>query len=130
MTAFRQVLEDILRREAETARRESGSFTRTVISFEDMVSDIRELPAPARRPTWAEELGLDLPCDARAIKSAFRRLARRTHPDCSGGSHDAFLRAQRVLDEALAAVQETEPPPSHYRPRSPQVRAARPLIYA
>jgi curved DNA-binding protein CbpA len=41
------------------------------------------------------------------VKRAFRQLAFATHPDRPGGSHAAFLRAQSLLDEALAS-----PPPA------------------
>jgi len=61
------------------------------------------------RPAWSEELGVDLPCDRQDIVRAFRRLAFRTHPDRAGGSHEAFLRAQRLLEEALTWLRETAP---------------------
>jgi hypothetical protein len=67
------------------------------------------------RPAWSEELGVELPCDRQDIVRAFRRLAFRTHPDRAGGSHEAFLRAQSLLEEALAWLRDA----------SPRTRAAR-----
>lgn len=63
-----------------------------------------------RKPSWAEELGVDLPCDRRDIERAFRRLAFRVHPDRAGGSREAFLRATRLLDEGLAWLRAGTPP--------------------
>lgn len=57
-----------------------------------------------RRPSWAVELDLDLPCDAQSARRAFRRRALETHPDRPGGSHEAFLRSVQALDEALLLV--------------------------
>lgn len=55
-------------------------------------------------PMWAAALGLDLPCTTQDIKLAFRRLALATHPDRPGGSHEAFLRTQALVKDALAAL--------------------------
>jgi hypothetical protein len=110
--------------------RESGSFTRAVLSFETMLSDAREVPAAVRRPLWAAELGIDLPCDVQGVRRAFRRLALSTHPDCLGGSHEAFLHAQRALEEALAAVQDAQPTSLDARFCRTQICSSRPSVYA
>jgi hypothetical protein len=93
------------------------------VAFNDMVSDVRAESIAAPRPLWAVELGVELPCDVPTVHRAFRHLAKRTHPDCAGGSHQAFLEAQRVLREALAAVHDTVTP---FEPSRPwvQTRAA------
>jgi hypothetical protein len=66
--------------------------------------------ADLRKPSWAEELGVELPCDRHDIERAFRRLAFRVHPDRPGGSREAFLRATRLLDEGLAWLRAGTPP--------------------
>lgn len=47
-----------------------------------------------------EVLGLELPCTPEDIKLAFRRQARRVHPD-QGGGHEAFIRLQQAYLRAL-----------------------------
>jgi hypothetical protein len=48
---------------------------------------------------WADILGVKLPCDRRAIKSAYRKLVKQAHPD-AGGDADAFVR----IDDAYRAA--------------------------
>jgi hypothetical protein len=62
------------------------------------------------KPSWAEGLGVELPCDRRDIEKAFRRLAFRVHPDRVGGSREAFLRATRLLEEGLEWLRARTPP--------------------
>ena len=66
--------------------------------------DLSVAPANAPRPAWAVELGVELPCDASSVRRAFRRRALQTHPDRPGGSHEAFLRSMRALDQGLSAL--------------------------
>jgi hypothetical protein len=66
--------------------------------------------ADGRRPSWAEELGVELPCDRNDIERAFRRLAFLVHPDRAGGSREAFLRATRLLEEGLGWLRARTPP--------------------
>jgi hypothetical protein len=66
--------------------------------------------ADGRKPSWAEELGVELPCDRNDIGRAFRRLAFRVHPDRAGGSREAFLRATRRLEEGLEWLRARTPP--------------------
>jgi hypothetical protein len=76
--------------------------------FERLLSALPRLaPSRVAQAPWAGELGLTLPCDIDAVKHAFRRLAFRTHPDRPGGSHAAFLRAQELLEEALAWLRDS-----------------------
>lgn len=56
-----------------------------------------EDPGAARRL-----LGLPDDADADAVRAAWRRLAKRTHPDVEGGSNEAMQR----LNDAAAAVLE------------------------
>jgi hypothetical protein len=78
------------------------SEQRALETFERLLRALPEFaPSLVAQAPWAEELGVDLPCDIDAIKRAFRRLAFRTHPDRAGGSHATFLRAQELLSEAL-----------------------------
>ncbi len=51
-------------------------------------------------PECLQALGLPWPCTADEVRTAYRRLARRAHPD-GGGSHDAFLALQAAYEQAL-----------------------------
>jgi hypothetical protein len=48
---------------------------------------------------WADILGLKVPCDRKAIKTAYRILVKQAHPD-GGGDADAFVR----IDDAYRAA--------------------------
>ncbi len=100
MTSFRQILAETLVDTQETVPRpietSFGAFA--------AMSDLREEPALVAPPSWALELEVEFPYDAPAIRRAFRRMSLKTHPDCTGGSHTAFLRAQRLLEEALRGL--------------------------
>lgn len=77
------------------------AFADAVRAFEQAAHEVA-VRAHAERPRWARELDVAFPCSADEARRAFRRLALRVHPDRPGGSHDAFVRAQGWLDEALA----------------------------
>jgi hypothetical protein len=118
--SFRGVLEDALQAtDGDAAREEpkpsAGDFAR-------VLSGTRY--AGQHRAPWAVELGLELPCDEHAARRAFRRLALRTHPDRPGGSHQAFLRARKALEEALAALRAREPRPFSRFAAEPRVTDA------
>jgi hypothetical protein len=98
MRSFRRALDEAIAELPEVEARPSRAPI-------DPYADVREMVAAAP-PAWAAALGLDLPCDVSDVRRAFRRLARKTHPDCAGGSHYAFLAAQRVLEEALVSVRD------------------------
>ncbi len=51
-------------------------------------------------PGCLEALGLAWPCPMAEVKSAYRRLVKRSHPD-GGGSHAEFLALQAAYEEAL-----------------------------
>lgn len=68
-------------------------------------------------PAWAIALDLQLPCTVQELRRAFRKLAFRTHPDREGGSHEAFLRTQALLEEALADLGRRE---AHRPERAPR----------
>jgi hypothetical protein len=101
MPAFREVFESALREESEPQARSSLPSRQML---QDLARDACGEGRPFPLPSWAVSLGIELPCDAATVRRAFRRLARKTHPDCAGGSHEAFLKAQEVFAEALAAV--------------------------
>jgi hypothetical protein len=95
----------------------------TLEAFERLLSALPEVaPSRVAQAPWAEALGVELPCDVDTIRRAFRRLAFRTHPDRVGGSHEAFLQAKELLEEALGWLEKT----SSQRPsaRSPYSRPA------
>jgi len=88
-------------------------FADTLRSFEDALgpgwTDVAAQARESGLPAWAAVLGVVPPCSLREVKCAFRRLALQTHPDRPGGSHDAFLEAQRVLQEAIEALERNPP---------------------
>jgi hypothetical protein len=48
-------------------------------------------------------LGLNWPCTAKDVKAAYRRLARKRHPD-SGGTHEDFLALRTAYETALRSL--------------------------
>jgi hypothetical protein len=80
-------------------------FKRSLRMFEGALAALESADGFALAAPLARELGIELPCTVADVKRAFRRLAFATHPDRQGGSHAAFLRAQALLDEALALPQ-------------------------
>jgi hypothetical protein len=51
-------------------------------------------------PTCFSLLGLSFPCTVAEVKAAYRKLAKRTHPD-HGGGHGEFLKLQAAYEQAL-----------------------------
>ena len=45
-------------------------------------------------------LGVSFPCSISDVKTAYRKLAKRFHPD-QGGSHDEFLALRDAYEKAL-----------------------------
>ena len=74
--------------EAAVKRQEDDGFSRSVGAFEAAVA-ASAMAAPVT-PECLRVFGLDLASTRDELKVAFRRLARETHPDVSGGSADAF----------------------------------------
>jgi hypothetical protein len=68
-----------------------------------------ERPVPedgdADIPKCVQDLGLKWPATEREVKRAFRRLARKHHPDV-GGEAEAFRNLQQQYEAALALVEE------------------------
>jgi DnaJ domain len=116
MRSFREALEDAVTHEMKGAPEERED---AMAKFERVFGAHLSMVTAQRRPAWATELDLELPCDAASVRRAFRRLALKTHPDRPGGSHEAFLRAKQVLEEALNALREPEVKPlSAHAPRA------------
>ncbi|WP_205678984.1 DnaJ domain-containing protein [Aquisphaera insulae] len=94
----------------ETLRRE-GRFDHRGLSFyasED--AGIRGVHAElTARHGWCAALGVKFPCSVQSIKAAYRRLARKTHPD-AGGDPSAFRALERAYREALAYFSATDEP--------------------
>ena len=109
MTQFADVLEEALSGEPEALA--ESAFEQSLRAFEGALGALASADGFGPAAPWARELGIDLPCTVADVKRAFRRLAFATHPDRPGGSHAAFLRAQSLLDEALAS-----PPPAARTP--------------
>ena len=102
MRRFHEVLEEALDNGSDAAERELEPAC-SIRAFKAS-NDLRDEASACPRPPWAAALEVEYPCDVSTVRKAFRRLARTTHPD-AGGSHEAFLRVQRVFAEALAAVE-------------------------
>ncbi len=112
MQSFASVLESFLRLPVAVPPKHAP-LEDTLRSFEAAFDGCRLSETVLRRtgttPSWASELGLELPCTTTDIKRAFRRMAFATHPDRLGGSHEAFLRTQALLQEALQAMESGLP---------------------
>lgn len=111
MTAFGDILSAML---DEPEGAPSGSprpsdFDDQARLFECEIAaaSLRVAPAEAQ-PAWAVALEVQLPCSADELRRAFRKRAFRTHPDREGGSHEAFLQTQALLDEALADLRSRD----------------------
>lgn len=63
------------------------------------------LPAPKRRP-WREvfEFVTSGPITADNVENAYRRLAKKAHPDAPGGSHDAMSELNQAKEQALKEI--------------------------
>jgi hypothetical protein len=94
---------EVLEAELQSANEPPSAPQRRAPTFADVLGALPVVRS-ARRPAWAVELDVELPCNAQAVRRAFRRRALETHPDRPGGSHDAFLRAAQALDEGLFAT--------------------------
>jgi curved DNA-binding protein CbpA len=64
-------------------------------------ADPRETPAELREPLAT--LGLPWPTTLEAVKTRYKELAKRHHPDANGGSRDAEERL-KIINLAYAAV--------------------------
>lgn len=63
----------------------------------------KALPENAGGDPWWEILGVDSDASPVDIRSAWRRIAKETHPDVEGGSERAFHAAQTALRMGLQA---------------------------
>ncbi|TJV51104.1 MAG: J domain-containing protein [Mesorhizobium sp.] len=63
------------------------------------------LPAPKRR-SWREifEFVTSGPITADNVENAYRRLAKKAHPDAPGGSHDAMAELNQAKEQALKEI--------------------------
>lgn len=56
----------------------------------------------------------DMPCNAKVLKSAYRKKAKETHPDKEGGTHEAFVKVKEAYDSLvhrLKCVNQPRPQP-------------------
>ncbi len=115
MSQFADLLDEALCAEPEAPA--ESPFERSLRMFEGALAALGSADGFALAAPWSQELGIELPCTVADVKRAFRRLAFATHPDRPGGSHAAFLRAQALLDEALASPQPATQKPSRVAQR-------------
>jgi hypothetical protein len=64
---------------------------------------VREQSCPPHLQGPLGVLGLRWPCAAKNVKAAYRRLARKRHPD-SGGTHEDFLALRTAYETALRSL--------------------------
>jgi hypothetical protein len=88
-----QELQVGLRRKAQAERREYAKRFAPVTDDEEDESEHRALL----------ELPEDGPLSAQEINSAFRRLAKKAHPD-AGGDHESYIRLTEARDALLEQV--------------------------
>ena len=58
-----------------------------------------------QQPACLKALGLKLPCREEEVIAAYRKLAKRMHPD-RGGDLQEFLRLQKHFEQALRVVRQ------------------------
>jgi hypothetical protein len=115
---FKELLETLLPSEEPSVA--VGAFEATLQRVEDDLSAAR-----LKEPSLA--LAGDLPSKRDALRRAFRQRAKETHPDCPGGSHDAFVEMKARFDAALREAETaTLPavPVRRWRPSAPVVAPA------
>lgn len=59
------------------------------------------LPAPGARRPWYVVLGVNNPATPDEIRTAWRTLANKYHPDKPGGSHEAMAELNAAREEGL-----------------------------
>jgi hypothetical protein len=68
----------------------------------------KALPAPGSKRPWREVLKMEgfeaAQTDADMIEQRYRALAKKAHPDASGGSNEAMAELNRARDEALREI--------------------------
>jgi hypothetical protein len=86
----------------ETLRREGRFPYRGTSFYASEENGIRDVHAGlTSRHAWCATLGVRFPCSVESIKTAYRRLARETHPD-AGGDPVEFRALEQAYREALA----------------------------
>ncbi len=89
----------LLRTEGHFRCRHAGRELVFYASEEDGIRDVEA--ALTAKHNWCATLGVRFPCSADAIKAAYRRLARASHPD-AGGDAAEFQVVEQAYREALA----------------------------
>jgi hypothetical protein len=108
VTQFADFLDAAL--EAPAEPRNETPFEQSLRVFECALATFADADSASPTSAWARELGIEGTCTVEDVKRAFRRLAFATHPDRPGGSHEAFLRARALLDEALTSPKPVRKP--------------------
>jgi DnaJ domain len=97
--SFADILNETLEPASEVAPAPVPSFDQTVWAMRAVAM------IETAMPWWASALGVSAACTVEMLKAAYRRRALSTHPDRSGGSHEAFLAAAEAYEAGLAHIQ-------------------------
>ena len=76
---------------------------------EDAIRDVENVLESV--PAWCDILGVKFPCSVEDVKAAYRRLAKKSHPD-AGGDPSLFLAIEQAYRDGLAyCTRGTQAPP-------------------
>lgn len=103
MESFAQVLESAMR-EPFSSHPPGAPLERAIHAFSDQLAEAEMRGGDMNEQEREFVLGVDVPRSLGEVKRAFRRRVMETHPDCPGGSHEAFLRTKALFDAACQAL--------------------------
>jgi hypothetical protein len=98
----------LLRQEGRYRDRHSHHALYFYATEEDGIRDVAAALESAH--PWCATLGLGFPCSVDDVKSAYRRLAKGSHPD-RGGNPTSFIAVEQAYREALAYFERPIDPP-------------------
>jgi hypothetical protein len=95
----------LLRQEGRFLRRHGGRDLIFYASEQDGIRDVEA--ALTAKHAWCAVLGVQFPCSADSIKTAYRRLAMTLHPD-AGGDPAEFRAVEQAYRDALAYFSQAD----------------------
>lgn len=73
-----------------------------IVSFDQLVTGIPALPAAQELEPCFQALGFtERPASVSEVEAQYKRMAKVTHPDVPGGSHEAFRRLRENYNECM-----------------------------